>query len=104
MQSAALCGILKEKDFKVFDHPFKLLYDVNRVQRMVTTDFPQRYGDVAILPKTDGGHRNKFQPSFLTGDGDDVKRFAAFNLVVTCQDRPKRPNQNASICRAEKSV
>lgn len=29
-------------------------------------------------------------------------RFATFNVVVTCQDTLRKPNQNAAVCRAGK--
>lgn len=74
---AALYGILEEKDFQVFDHPFKILYHIIINQRKITAVLSQRSGDIPILAKTNGDHRNNFQPSLLTRPGEHAQPFAA---------------------------
>lgn len=91
-QSGTRYGNFKEKNFKVFEHSLEILYDVSTIPRGVTTDFLQRYGDIAILAITDGDHPNKFQQWFSTSDADNAKRFAALNSVVSLQDRLKKTN------------
>lgn len=96
--------IFKENYLRVFDHSFRILYDVNTVQQRVTTDAPQRYGNIAISGKTDGVEPNKIEPSFLTSDGHHAVRSAAFNDSVRCQDKLKTPNHNSAVCPGEGPV
>lgn len=99
-QFTTLFDLFKHQSFKVFDHSYKILYDVNSFQRRVTNDFPQKHGDIAILARSPGTHPLKFNPSF----NEDPKRFASLSTVKACQHRLKKPGKNSPMYAAEKSV
>lgn len=88
-----------EQSFKVSSHSFKILYDPSTLQRRVTVDFPQRHGDIAFIAKSTGRHPANFQPKF---DGE-AEKFASATGVRSCQDKLKKPLQNAALFPAEKS-
>lgn len=90
--------------FRVFNHSFKILYDGNTIQQSVTANVFQRYGDIAILAKTDDVHTNKFQPSLFLRHADDAKRSVTINGVLTYRDESKKPKRNAQIFPADKVV
>lgn len=103
-QFATLSREFEKASFKVFNHSFQILYDLNTIQRRTNTDFPQRHGDIAIIAKTSGEHPSKYKPSFVIEDGGDQRRFASLTGVEACMDRLKKPSENVPIVIGEKSV
>lgn len=99
-QFATASRLFLENNFKVFQHSFKILYDHKTIPRRATTDFPQKYGDIAFIAKTNGNHPSKFKPSF----DEDAKRFASVRNVKMCPDRLKKPSTNNALVPSEKNA
>lgn len=97
-QFSDLFHSFKQQSFKVSPHSFKILYDETSIQRRATTDFPQRHGDIALIAKAEGLHPAKFRPSF----DDVVGHFASVSGIKACQDRLRKPNENAPLIPGEK--
>ena len=90
----------KEKSFKVSPHSFKILYDQSSIQRRTTIDFPQKHGDIALISKTEGFHPRNYKPSFE----DFGARFKSLTGIKACQDRLKKPTEQAPLVPGEKST
>ena len=95
--------------FKVCGHSFKIIFDARTMRKRKTVDFPQRHGEIALVAKSKGHHRNGFfLPDFISGDCDEdggtAQQFASVLNVPICDDRLMRPDSMAPIYNDERSI
>ncbi len=107
-QYSLLESLFESEGFRVMDYCFLIVYDKKTLQRRITTDFPQRNGDIAILAKMPGIHPNGYTPVFTDKDAEDISddyvKFASLININYCQDKLKKPKQLGALRTDEKSV
>ena len=106
-QYTLLHGEFGSLKFKLMEHSFKILYKVSSFQKRCVNDFPQRNSDIAIVARKQGIHPRGFQPAFVSQSASSSQRTNAFSSILdmnACQDKLKKPSENAALCNSEKSV
>ncbi len=97
-----------DEGFKVMDYCFIIVYDKSTMQRRITTDFPQRHGDIAILAKMPGIHPAGYTPIFSDKDAeqlsDDVVKYASMINITCCRDKLRKPKEIGALRKDERSV
>lgn len=101
--------LFTEHGFKVCDHWFTIVYDTSTMKNHKSHDFPQKHSEIALVAKTQGRHPSGFKPNFVgkyssASEALSPSGFASILNVPQCTNKLKRPNSNAAIFPAEKSV